>query len=181
MNVSIIAAIDQQHGIGKHGGMAWHLPQEYAYFCKTTKKTSRPDRHNMVIMGHRSWKSLRPPYQPLPDRLNVVLTRQPDQFDARFLSNPDVCVCRSFDQALKQLANAKAIGKIEHGFVIGGGDVYQQAIHHPCCHRLYITHIDHTFDCDVFFPSIPNRFSPISRSRPQQEDGISYQFVVYER
>ena len=102
MNVSIIAAIDQQHGIGKHGGMAWHLPQEYAYFCKTTKKTSRPDRHNMVIMGHRSWKSLRPPYQPLPDRLNVVLTRQPDQFDARFLSNP-MCVCAG--RLTKHLSN----------------------------------------------------------------------------
>src|SRR3989338_3736628 len=140
---SIIVAVDEKSGMGKDGKLPWHIPSELQYFAEKT-------RGNVVIMGRKSWESIPDKYRPLPDRLNIVLTRSHD-----FELPEGVMRANSLDHALN-LAQARSNQEI---FVIGGAGVFKEALRHPQCTTLYVTEILQTFDCDTFLPAIdPARF-----------------------
>lgn len=171
MTFSIIAAIDQKRGIGKNNQIPWHLSGDFKFFAETTKATTDPQKQNAVIMGSKTWESLPEAFKPLPGRLNVVLNRE-SGYDA----GEGVPVYESLEQAL---ANLKERSDIEQAFIIGGGQLYAYAINLPECTKLYLTEIQETFDCDTFFPEIPEHFKESTRSETHEEKGITYQFVTY--
>lgn len=167
MPFSLIVAIDEQGGMGKDGKLPWHIPSELQYFAKTT-------RGNVVIMGRKSWESIPEKYRPLPDRLNIVLTR-----NNRLRFPKGVLRTDSLDKALEQ---ARKHGKGKEVFVIGGAAVFHEAFHHSKCGTLYVTEVLQTFDCDTFFPAIdPKRFKRVYQSDTHQDAGIEFRFVRYER
>ncbi len=173
MSFNIIVAIDQKRGIGKSNDIPWHLSGDFKHFASITKRTQDSQKRNAVVMGSKTWESLPGAYKPLPGRLNVVLDRERE-----YQVVEDVPVFTSLDGALADLV---ARGNIEQIFIIGGGQLYATAITHPDCDTLYITQIHETFDCDTFFPEIPETFKEVSRSDMQEEKGIKYQFVVYKK
>ena len=171
MNFSIISAIDSKHGIGKAGGLPWRLKGDMAHFKQITAE-ARPGLKNAVIMGRATWESLPSAFKPLPDRINVVLSRS-----AINTGQSSVLTATSLSNALEQLQSLP----VDKAFVIGGGQVYAQAILHPNCTKLYLTEVEGDFNCEIFFSAIPANFSKISESAPVTENGITYRFAEYER
>lgn len=171
---SIIAAVDQNMGIGKDGHLPWYLPEDMKYFSKITKHTDHEGQQNAVIMGYNTWKSLPDKFKPLPGRFNVVLS-----YDLDVDLPEGVLLFGSLDEALTALDSSK---KIDQAFIIGGGKLYSEAILHDNLERLYLTRIEGNFDCDTFFPEeIPDEFEVISATEILEDEGIEFSFVVLER
>jgi len=129
--LSLIAAVAENGVIGNKGALPWRLPDEMAHFRRTT--LGKP-----VVMGRRTFESLR---RPLPRRLNVVVTRNPD-----FAAPPNVKLARSLDQALVLAAEAPEV------VVIGGAAVYAEAL--PATRRIYLTRVYTRPAGDVYFPAL---------------------------
>ena len=75
MTYQLVVAATRKLGIGKSGTMPWKLPGDMAYFKELTSKTAESGKQNAVIMGRKTWESIPPKFRPLPNRVNVVLTR----------------------------------------------------------------------------------------------------------
>jgi len=168
---SIVVAFDSQYGIGKNGQLAWNLPSDLKHFKEITTTVQNPAKKNAVIMGRKTWDSLPAKFRPLPGRVNVVLTKQLN------LSFPEgVLVFDSLEGALKHFSSSTII---ESAFVIGGAQVFNEAMSYPLCQKLYVTHVEGQFDCDTFFPPISKQFIPISSSETLHEGGVNFQFSDY--
>lgn len=173
-NFSIIAAVDQEMGIGRAGQLPWHLSEDLKYFSRITKTTESPSLQNAVIMGRNTWESLPARFKPLPGRFNAVLSSNSE------LDLPEgVLQFISLDDALSALATSNLIDQV---FVIGGARLYADAILHPNLERIYLTRIEEEFDCDTFFPEhIPADFEVVSSTETLEEEGIEFSFVILER
>jgi dihydrofolate reductase len=160
--LSLIVAISENNAIGKAGDLLCHLPNDLKHFKELTTGAT-------VVMGKKTFFSL--PRRPLPNRRNIVLTR-----DTNFVyENTEVA------HSVEQLQSMLAID--ENTFIIGGGQVYQQFL--PLAETLYITHIHHTWeDADTFFPEIdPAIWHCISQERHEADEkhAYAYTFAVYHR
>ncbi|WBR14488.1 Dihydrofolate reductase [Pandoravirus kuranda] len=168
---SIVVAMTASRAIGRAGKLPWgRLPKEMADFRNLTRTTADPSKTNALIMGRLTFDSL-PRRRPLPGRIKVVLTRRPPGAD----TYPEgVLVASSLDDALNMVAHAEKV------FVIGGAKVYADAVVHPACAGIWLTHIsdpDYS-DADAFFPPLRKDAgfnAPRAVDKPQQECGVSYQ------
>ena len=129
--ISIIVAIAENYAIGKNNDLLWHIPEDLKRFKRLTTG-------HTVVMGKKTYESL--PRRPLPDRVNIVISDNPDD-------DFDRCVMAySIEDALKK------IDASDENFIIGGASVYRQFL--PLSDRLYITWVHKAFEGDVFFPEI---------------------------
>lgn len=159
--VSLIWAMSRNRVIGKDNWLPWDLPDELAYFRKTT--AGKP-----VIMGRRTYQSIN---RPMPGRLNIVLSR-------RGFTADGVTVVTSIDDALA----AAAADRADECFVIGGAGVYVAAL--PHADRLHATFIDADIEGDTFFPPfdfsgwamVESTHHPIDDRHP-----YAYEIHIYER
>lgn len=128
---------------------------------------------NAVIMGRKTWDSLPPKYRPLVGRQNIILSRTSSEIS-------EVPVCPDLATAL----SLPAVTAAPDVFVIGGGAVFAEAITHVLCKRLILTRIEGTFDCDVFFPAIPEKFACVATSAWRTEAAKStvyrFRFELWE-
>jgi len=169
---SIIVALDSQNGIGKNGQLPWQLSLDLKHFKEITTAVVSPAKKNALIMGRKTWESLPEKFRPLQGRINMVLTKKDK------LSLPEgVLGSQSLDDALSQLSSSD----IENIFVIGGAQIYAQAIGHPLCQKLFVTHVQGEHGCDAFFPPISRQFFPIRASEPYTEGGNTFHFSDYVR
>jgi dihydrofolate reductase/thymidylate synthase len=169
---SIIVAFDSGYGIGKNGQLPWGLSADLKHFKEITMAVTDPARKNAVIMGRKTWESLPAQFRPLPGRVNMVLSKND------LLNLPaGVFSSTGLDEALNQLT----LPIIENIFVIGGAQIYAEAIRHPLCQKLFITHVQGAYGCDAFFPPISQQFFPISASEPLKEGDIAFHFASYLR
>ncbi|HSC52584.1 MAG TPA: dihydrofolate reductase [Phnomibacter sp.] len=133
MTISIIVAAAENNAIGKNGQLLWHLPNDMKFFKNTT--WAMP-----VIMGRKTWESLG---KPLQGRTNIVISRQQEgTYEGAELvpSLPDA------------LALADSL-QTHEAFVIGGGQIYKEAI--PLAGRIYLTRVHATInDADTFFEGL---------------------------
>lgn len=147
-----------------------------------TTTVSDPNKRNACIMGRKTYFGIPPSKRPLANRLNIVLTKNPkaDEYPET------VIVCESFDSALKKLRQDPVNETIENLWIVGGFSVYEEAMNHPDCHRVYLTEIKAKYECDAFFPTIPNDFQLVPNdngipSDEQIENNIRYQYKIYEK
>lgn len=167
----IVVALDNQRGIGKDNSLPWKLSGDLKYFKQITSEAGEGKR-NAVIMGRKTWESIPKKRKPLAGRLNIVLTLQM-QYDL-----PEgVLRAEDLDAALAVADGDATIDKL---FVIGGAQVYEQAVKHPRCRRLFVTEIDATFACDRFLEAFPARFTLQTRRDAEPDGDVRYAFVVYE-
>jgi dihydrofolate reductase len=165
MIVSLVAAVAKNFVIGKNNGLPWRLPDDMKFFMETTKG-------HYVILGRKNFESLPHKFQPLPDRTNVVVTRQKD-YKAH-----GALVVHSIEDALK----VAEVNKESEVMVIGGSDIYTLAL--PMANRLYITEVNAEVEGDVYFPKFDKtEWTEISRlAHPADERHVySFDFVVYEK
>lgn len=160
MGFSIIVAIDEKGGIGKHNTLPWHIPSDLKHFKELTTGGT-------VIMGRNTWESIPEKFRPLPNRLNIVLTG-----NLNYMVPEGVKLASSLDGAL-----AVSEGKT---FVIGGAKVFEDAIRHESCTELIVTKIDGDFNCDAFFPFIPLDFQVVEEGDVIKENDINFKFLRYE-
>ncbi len=134
---NIIVAVDQKGGIGKENSMPWHNPEDLRFFQEITN-------NSMIIMGRKTWESL--PTKPLKNRINVIVSHD---YQTKY---KDVIICDSLEKALCLKTDTKV-------FVIGGSEIYKQSFNYlHNCVRLYLTQIQHDFNCDRFFPDYTQGF-----------------------
>ncbi|PKI59503.1 hypothetical protein CRG98_020134 [Punica granatum] len=166
-------------GIGKDGKLPWKLPSDMKFFKELTMGTSEPGKKNAVIMGRKTWESIPSEYRPLAGRLNVVLTRS-GSFDIATAEN--VLICGSMSSAVELLASSPYCLSIEKVFVIGGGEIYREALNAPQCDTIHITEIDASIECDTFIPMVDTSvFQPWYSSFPVVENNTRFAFTTYVR
>ena len=151
--VTLIAAVGRNGVIGADNDMPWHLPEDFAFFKRTTMG------HPMV-MGRKTFDSIG---RVLPGRRTIVVTRQQDW------SHPDVETAHSLTEALALAGPASEV------FVCGGGQVYAEAM--PWAQRLLITEVDQSPEGDVRFPAL----DPAQWQETAREDRDGFSWVTYER
>lgn len=149
--------------IGQDGGIPWRLPEDMKLFkALTTGHT--------VVMGRATWDSLPPTFRPLPDRRNVVLTRQPDW-------------TAEGAEPAGSLAAAVALAGEADIWVIGGAQVYAEAL--GLADRLVITHIDTEIDGDTFAPQVDAGWPVVARDPVEgwhdSASGLRYQVITHAR
>nr|WP_179557091.1 dihydrofolate reductase [Pseudoclavibacter sp. JAI123] len=167
MTVGLVWA--QAHGgvIGAEGGIPWHVPEDLAHFKAVTLE-------HPVIMGRKTWDSLPERFRPLPGRLNIVVTRQPDWF-AEGAERAG-----SLEEALS-LASA---GAAAEAWVMGGGELYRAAI--ATADRLEVTEIDLAVDGDAHAPDWSGDDWVVDAREPsdgwlESRTGIRYRFLSLSR
>jgi dihydrofolate reductase/thymidylate synthase len=150
---AVVAAAASHRGIGYQGSLPWRLPGDLRHFQAVTTQPPETGGTNAVIMGRKTWDSIPDRFRPLPGRINVVLTRHPE----RTLWPDGVLTATSLADAAALLAQpTRAVG---HVFVIGGGQVYEQALREKFVNRVVYTEVanlpaDSKFD--AFFPPLPD-------------------------
>ena len=165
--LTIVAAVASNLALGKNNQLLWHLPADLQFFKKTTL-------NHPIIMGRKTYESIG---RPLPRRLNIVISRQLDlQIDG--------CVVVPNLRAAIALAEQMEHQPAEIApeiFIIGGGDIYAQAL--PLAQRMVLTEVKRDFDADVFFPAFDQtQWQEISREPNHDETtGLDYDFVNYHR
>lgn len=144
--------------IGRDNAIPWRLPEDLANFRRLTTGQT-------VLMGRRTWESLPPRFRPLPQRRNLVLTRDPG---ARF---PGAQAVRSVDEGVEVAAGPL--------WVIGGATVYAAAL--PYATRAVVTELREPVPGDTFAPHLDARFRPVTDTGWQTScSGLVYRISEFE-
>jgi dihydrofolate reductase len=159
-NLTIIVATDSSNGIGINNTLPWHLPEDLAHFKRLT--SGHP-----IIMGRKTFDSIG---RPLPNRRNIVISRNPHW------RHDGVERVGSLQEAQALVADAAG----GEAFVIGGAQVYQQAL--PLVDKLVITRIGRTYECDAFFPELAaGQWRESAREEHVSAAGLPYAFISFIR
>lgn len=165
MIISMIAALSKNRVIGKNNDLPWKLPDDMKFFMDTTKG-------HHAIMGRKNYESIPHKFKPLPERVNIVVTRQ---------KNFHAPGCIVVDSLEKGLEIAKQNQETET-FVIGGAEIYRLGL--PYANKLYLTEIDAVIEGDTYFPEFDQReWRQLSRVHHDADARHKYpfDFVVYEK
>ncbi len=163
MKILLIAAISENHIIGKDNKLLWKISADMKLF-----KSFTTGHH--IIMGRKTFESF--DFKPLPNRPNIVISRDPNY-------KKDGCTtCTSYEEALKIADEA---GEKEV-FIIGGGEIYKIAIKNADC--LYISHVHVTLKGDTSFPPIDPSIWTLKEKQQyfkDEKNQYDFDFCVYER
>lgn len=166
MKLALMAAMADNLTVGINNALPWHLPEDLKYFKRTTSGKA-------IIMGRKTYESIG---RPLPNRTNIVITRNPD-FQAE-----GVRIVSSLDEAIELAESVNEINGVEEVMVIGGAAIYELAL--PKADRLYLTHVHANVDGDAFFPKVDfKQYQEVSRDDyfADEHNPYDYSFVIYDR
>ena len=159
--IVLIAAVASNRVIGRDNQLIWNIPEDMAHFKTLTAG-------HTVLMGRKTWESLPPRFRPLPDRRNIVISRQADY------AAPGAELANSLESGLALAATNEII------FIIGGADIYRQAL--PQAGRLEITEVDLSPEGDSWFPEIPAAdWLLTAKQTPPASSGTGFAFLSYRR
>ncbi len=169
--VALILAIDENNWLWKENTLAWKIKADMSYFKEITTWTISPERQNAVVMGRKTWESIPEKFRPLHHRRNYIITRDENfqGWDGHF---------NNLDSCLDTLISDPSIESI---YIIGGSQIYNEAINKDVADSIYLTQIFWTFDCDVFFTWVPDNYSLDIIGEKQEENGIFFKFLVYKK
>lgn len=153
--ISIIVAVAENNVIGKDNKLIWHLPKDLKHFKETTTG-------HFIIMGRKTFESNG---RPLPNRTNVIITKDKNY-------KAEGCkIVHSLKEALDFAKNESEV------FIIGGGEIYKQAM--PIADRIYLTKVHQSFEGDTFFPEINmNEWTELSQQYFEPDERNKYPFSI---
>ncbi|CCE64004.1 hypothetical protein TPHA_0G01680 [Tetrapisispora phaffii CBS 4417] len=120
--INVVACLLPNMGIGFQGGLPWRLSKEMKFFKQLTTSTFDSSKKNVVIMGRKTWQSIPARFRPLPNRINVVLSRSYSSHLSESEDNTHY-VCNSLTESLKQIQD-KLVDTVERIYIIGGSEIY---------------------------------------------------------
>jgi len=159
MNINIVVAIAANNAIGKNNELLWHLPKDLKHFKKLTTG-------HTVIMGRKTFDSVG---KPLPNRRNIVVTRQNIQIKGCEVVN-------SLEAALELTNHELEVD------IVGGAEIYKQAM--PLTNFIYLTIVHQDFEADTFFPEIDyTQWQEMSREDHQTDEkhAFPFSFITLKR
>lgn len=161
--MNLIVNVDKNWAIGLGSKLLVRIPQDMKYFRSMTTG-------HVVVMGRKTLESF-PESKPLPNRVNIVLTRD------QGYQAPGAMVVHSMEELKEELEKYPG----EEIFVIGGGQIYRELL--PLCDKAYVTKVDRAFDADVYFPDLDQdpQWKMTKVSEEQTYFDLEYVFAVYER
>ena len=158
----MIAAAGEDNSLGRDNELLWHLPEDFKRFNKLTTG-------HKIIMGRKTFESFP---KPLPNRFHIIITRNRDyQVD-----HPQCAVVHTLEEALKLVEHE------EQAFVIGGGEIYSQAL--PHCHRIELTRVHARFEADTYFPDIDLKEWELAHEEQHPKDErhkYPFSYLTYTR
>jgi len=162
--INIIVAATNNMVIGKNNDLPWQLPSDLKNFKKITKGSA-------VIMGRKCWESIPEKFRPLPDRLNIVISR-----NQTYTAIGAVTLC----DLKGLLTRLRDNNEDDDVFVIGGSDIYKESF--EFADKLYLTKIDAEVEGDVFLIGFDsNEWKLIDSSEPILENGFTFRFEIYTK
>ena len=159
MIVSIVVAISENHAIGKDNKLLWYLPKDLKHFKDITTGGT-------VIMGRKTYDSVG---RPLPKRRNIIVTRQPIVIEGCEVVN-------SIEAALDLCRDEAEV------FIVGGAEIYKQAMH--LTDRIYLTIVHANIEGDTYFPEIKeDTWKETHRADhdPDEKNALPFSFITLER
>jgi dihydrofolate reductase len=176
IRVSIIAAIGEKRELGKDNKLLFTIPEDMKRFREKT-------RGHAIIMGRKTFESIISySGKPLPGRLNIVLSSDPNRTESGEKEYP-LYFMDNWKQALEEAEKwEQRYPEAEREiFVIGGGQIYKNALRNGLVDRLYLTIVKGKYDADTFFPEYEHLGFKIKDKEDRKSDGYQYSFVIMEK
>ena len=167
MIVSMIAAVAKNRVIGKNNQLIWNLPKDMKFFMDSTMG-------KFIITGRKNYESIPEKYRPLKNRTNIIVTRN---------HNYIAKGCTVVNSISDGINLARENGE-EECFIIGGGQIYQQALEGKMVDKLYITHVDGEFEGDTFFPEVDYnnwKSTLVMSNEADQKNPLDFSVIIYEK
>ncbi len=146
--ITMIAAVGENHALGKDNDLLWHLPDDFKRFKQLTTG-------HIIIMGRKTFESFP---KPLPKRTHIIITRDKNYK----VKHEDCIVVHSLKEAIKLSTEDKS------PFIIGGGEIYEQG--EKLADKLEITRVHHNFEADTFFPEVDEAVWQLKESEYHPKD-----------
>jgi dihydrofolate reductase len=160
--VNIIVATSTNLVIGKDNDLPWHLPTDMKYFKDTTKE-------HIVVMGRKCWESIPEKYRPLPNRTNIVMSR-----DKNYVAE-GATVSDDLKHILTMHQNSD-----KEVFIIGGAGLYKEAFKYA--HKLFLTQIYSDVEGDVYLEGLKYKdWCLVEGSEMHEENGFKFRFELYKK
>jgi dihydrofolate reductase len=158
--ISLIVAYDKNRGIGAGNDIPWFIKGELKWVAETTKSVKNALKVNALIMGRKTWESLPEDRRPLPNRINIVISR------TTVIDHDAVITCKSLEEAIHWAKNTEIV---ETAFIFGGASIYKEALEKNVVDEVLATEVrvsDHyvngefkpDYKADTFFPELPDNF-----------------------
>ena len=161
MKLALICAMSENRVIGKNNSLPWHLPEDLRYFKRTTMG-------NSIIMGRKTWESIG---RVLPGRTNIVVTRSCS------LQIEGVKIVRSLLEAIKLAENIADIDGSTEAFIIGGGELYKEAL--PFAQRFYLTRVHAEVKGDTFLTAFDEmEWEEVSREEFSKSNSNPFDYSI---
>ncbi|KAH8550968.1 dihydrofolate reductase [Umbelopsis sp. PMI_123] len=195
MKFTLVVAATEELGIGVNANLPWRIPKDMAFFKEVTTRIPKDfpipaaeptDIQNAVIMGRVTWESIPSKFRPLEARKNIVISRNTN-YDLK-TQHQTVKLVSSIEKAF-EIIDPSRTPRI---FVIGGAQIYREAIKHANCMSILLTRIRSKVDCDTFFPEIDNSLFRLASHEElenfvgeqvsegvQTHKNLDYQFTMY--
>ncbi|MFA6391161.1 MAG: dihydrofolate reductase [Patescibacteria group bacterium] len=157
-HINIICALSENHAIGRNGKLLWSIPEDLARFKEIT--TGHP-----IIMGRKTHESIG---RPLPNRTNIIISRNLKATKGGFVSS-------SLENAIEFASKQEGGDEI---FIIGGGEIYKQAL--PLADKLYLTVVKGDYDGDTFFPDY-SAFEKVTVKGNGRHENFQFTFLELEK
>ena len=161
MKIALICAMSDNRVIGKGNSLPWHLPEDLKYFKRTTMG-------NSIIMGRKTWESIG---RILPGRKNIVITRNPK------LQVEGIEMANSLLEAIKLAGKAALLNGSKEAFVIGGAEIYKEAL--PIAQRFYLTRVHAEVEGDTFLSEFDESdWRETSRKEYEKSDSNPFNYSI---
>lgn len=165
MRKALMVAMARNRVIGRNDALPWYLPEDLKYFKRMT--LGKP-----IIMGRKTFESIG---KPLPGRANLVVTRNPNWGHA------GVRVFHDLESAYRSAEAQAAIDGVEEVVIIGGGEIFAEAL--PDAERLYLTEVHADVEGDAYFPEVDwGQWHEVKREdfARSENNPFDYSFVVFD-
>ena len=161
--MNLIVAVDKNWAIGKNNKLLVSIPSDMKFFRETTSE-------KVLVMGRKTLESF-PNGLPLKNRVNIVLTSDPD-YQVR-----GAVIVHSIEEALKEVEKYPT----EDVYVIGGETIYRQML--PYCDVAHVTKIYHAYEADAYFPNLDEmpEWEVVADSEEQTYFDLEFQFLMYQK
>ncbi|MBR3306414.1 MAG: dihydrofolate reductase [Lachnospiraceae bacterium] len=161
--MNIVVAVDKRWAIGNKGQLLVSIPKDHKNFRELTTG-------KVVVLGRKTLDTF-PGKQPLKNRTNIILSRNPG------FSVKDAVTVNSVEALLEELKKYPS----EDVYIIGGDSVYRQLL--PYCDTAIVTRIDHRYEADAFFPDLDKdeEWEQVSESDVETYFDLEYRFVTYKK